>query len=612
MKKIILHLIFLGFAFTCWAQAPQSMSYQAILRNQSLQPLTLTHVGMRISILKGSAAGTAVYVETHDDTTNAGGLVSLQVGLGKVVSGSFANIDWSKGPYFLKTETDPTGGTTYTITGTSQLMSVPYALFAKAAGSLAGGWEINGNSGLADSNFLGTKDIAALNFRIQNHPAGRIDSVNGSTYLGYLAGNYPKSTGIKNSAFGFNALMSNTSGVNNAAFGNSALKSNTSGSNNTATGFCQLTKNTTGGSNAAYGTWALFNNTTASFNVAIGDSALYANTTSEENVAVGYRALAANDTGDQNVGVGIEALLNNTSGEYNTAVGASAMELNSTGDDNTAVGYYPLYGNTSGIGNSAYGAYSMYNNTSGNFNTAVGDSAMFNNTTGSGNTVVGYHSYKNNYAGKNNTVIGYNADSGPFAKNTTVVGYGAHTDKDNVIVLGNYLIRKIYCAQPNITTISDGRFKKNVATDIHGLDFIMKLRPVSYNLDISKLSSFQGRALTADVDRADLQQAEGIVHNGFIAQEVEQAAKSVGYNFSGLSTPEGPTDTYGLGYTDFVVPLVKAVQELNDQNSTLKAEVEALKTLVNTQSGLIAGLQQAQANTEKELIDLKNRVNPHK
>jgi hypothetical protein len=80
----------------------------------------------------------------------------------------------------------------------------------------------------------------------------------------------------------------------------------------------------------------------------------------------------------------------------------------------------------------------------------------------------------------------------------------------------------------------------------------------------------------------------------------------VGYNFSGLTTPEGPTDTYGLGYTDFVVPLVKAVQELNDQNSAMKAELETLKTLVNTQSGLIAELHQAQAKTDQELSALKS------
>jgi hypothetical protein len=90
---------------------------------------------MQISILQGSANGTAVYVETQTPTTNTNGLVSLEVGGGTVLSGNFSTIDWANGPYFIKTETDPAGGTNYTITGTSQLLSVPYAMYAAASGS---------------------------------------------------------------------------------------------------------------------------------------------------------------------------------------------------------------------------------------------------------------------------------------------------------------------------------------------------------------------------------------------------------------------------------------------------------------------------------------------
>jgi type IV secretory pathway TrbF-like protein len=112
------------------AQAPQKMSYQAVIRNGSNQLIANTNVGMQISILQGSPTGTPVYVETQNSATNINGLVSIEVGAGTVVSGSFSTIDWSTGSYFIKTETDPTGGTTYTITGTSQLLSVPYAFYA--------------------------------------------------------------------------------------------------------------------------------------------------------------------------------------------------------------------------------------------------------------------------------------------------------------------------------------------------------------------------------------------------------------------------------------------------------------------------------------------------
>jgi hypothetical protein len=121
------------FALNTKAQAPQRLSYQAEIRNASNALVVNTLVGMRFSIMQGSATGTAVYVERQTPTTNANGLVSLQIGGGTVISGVFANISWGSGTYFLKTETDPAGGTNYTISGTQQMLSVPYALYANNA-----------------------------------------------------------------------------------------------------------------------------------------------------------------------------------------------------------------------------------------------------------------------------------------------------------------------------------------------------------------------------------------------------------------------------------------------------------------------------------------------
>jgi hypothetical protein len=134
MRKLNLLFLLVIVATSIFAQSPQKMSYQAVIRNSSDQLVTNHAVGMRLSILKGSATGTAVYVETQTPTSNANGLVTIEIGGGTPVTGTFAGIDWSTGVYFIRTETDPTGNTSYTISGTSQLLSVPYALFAKRAG----------------------------------------------------------------------------------------------------------------------------------------------------------------------------------------------------------------------------------------------------------------------------------------------------------------------------------------------------------------------------------------------------------------------------------------------------------------------------------------------
>lgn len=138
MKRVFTSLVIMLLTASVFAQSPEKMSYQAIVRNASNNLVTSTNVGMQISILQGSTSGTAIYEETHIPTTNANGLVTIEIGDGTTTD-DISTIDWANGPYFIKTETDPTGGTNYTITGISQLLSVPYALHAKTAETIAGG-----------------------------------------------------------------------------------------------------------------------------------------------------------------------------------------------------------------------------------------------------------------------------------------------------------------------------------------------------------------------------------------------------------------------------------------------------------------------------------------
>lgn len=135
MKRIIPFIAAIVAAVAMYAQAPEKMSYQAVIRDAGSNLITNQTIGMRISILQGSASGTVVYTETKTPTTNANGLVSIEIGGGT----GFSSIDWANDIYFIKTETDPNGGTNYTITGTSQLLSVPYALHAKTAENISGG-----------------------------------------------------------------------------------------------------------------------------------------------------------------------------------------------------------------------------------------------------------------------------------------------------------------------------------------------------------------------------------------------------------------------------------------------------------------------------------------
>jgi hypothetical protein len=154
MKQTIILICTLAYCLMntfVFAQAPQKMSYQAVIRNASNALVTNQNVGMRISILQGSAFGTAVYVELQGATTNANGLATIQIGAGTVVSGNFSSINWGNSVYFVKTEADPLGGNSYSISSTTQFLSVPYALYAKSGGALGA----NGLTTLGDSVKLG-------------------------------------------------------------------------------------------------------------------------------------------------------------------------------------------------------------------------------------------------------------------------------------------------------------------------------------------------------------------------------------------------------------------------------------------------------------------------
>jgi len=157
MRKLVTILVAVILSANVWAQSPEKMSYQAVIRNNSGALVDSTTVGMKLSILQGTPTGTVVYTETLTPFTNANGLVSIEFGGGI----GFDTINWASGPYFIKTETDPLGGTAYTINGTSQLLSVPYALHAK-----------NGVVAYGNISSTGVKNSGSNNYTVSKTTTG--------------------------------------------------------------------------------------------------------------------------------------------------------------------------------------------------------------------------------------------------------------------------------------------------------------------------------------------------------------------------------------------------------------------------------------------------------
>jgi trimeric autotransporter adhesin len=347
-------------------------------------------------------------------------------------------------------------------------------------------------------------------------------------------------------------------------------------SGNTAGGTAALLNITTGVWNTAFGQGALYLDTMGYFNTAIGLNALISNTSGAGNTASGLAALGSNTVGNYNTADGLDALHGNTTGSNSTAIGTNALLMNqgtSNGDqsDNTAVGAYALQEDMNGSQNTAVGTYALYtlpSNPSNFSNTAVGWDAL-DSPNGSYNTSVGATSQAN---GEVNTAIGYGASTAPSTSNATALGYDAMATQSNSIQLGNGSITHIFAAV-NVITISDRRLKKDIRaldSDL-GLDFIEKLKPVSYRIN----------------------NGDETERYGFVAQDLEQALPTSLHDTIEQSKPEhglaliergnDKDRTYHVSYSDLLAPIVKALQQQQQeitadrkQNADLRHALEVL------------------------------------
>lgn len=138
MKLTLTLLLFVTVTLNIFAQSPEKMSYQAIIRSQDNSLVDNSNISLKIIIHQGTATGTNIYQETHSVKTNGNGLVSLEIGTGSIITGNFSAIAWQNGSYFIETQVDVFGGVNYNIIGVTQLLSVPYALHAKTAERIVG------------------------------------------------------------------------------------------------------------------------------------------------------------------------------------------------------------------------------------------------------------------------------------------------------------------------------------------------------------------------------------------------------------------------------------------------------------------------------------------
>lgn len=304
----------------------------------------------------------------------------------------------------------------------------------------------------------------------------------------------------------------------------------------------------------------------------IGDLAIYGNLQITGGNPGMNKALISDADGNAswqssgNINIAINDLSDAISDNYSVFLGYHS----GTNDDGTA------------NRNTSMGVSSMYTNTSGYYNTSIGYNSLYSNNSGDYNVAVGYEALKAN-TGNQNVAIGYQAAlTNSNFNNSISVGYKASAPGSNSAVIGNTAITQIGGYAP-WSNLSDKRFKNNIQKNVAGIDFIMKLRPVTYQMNVSKLNQFLG--IKEDTSNLkSIRQKESIRYSGFIAQEVEQAALDVNYDFSGVTKPLNKKGHYSLAYAEFVVPLVKAMQEQMEeieQNDLaidqLKQEIEILK-----------------------------------
>ncbi len=379
----------------------------------------------------------------------------------------------------------------------------------------------------------------------------------------------------------------------------------TTGAYNTALGSLNSSDLTTGSNNTTIGTGSgvELNDGEDNTFIGTGSGGLSGRTgTANSNTFIGYGTGCNNYTGDGNTLIGHGANMRTTGLDIQRGIGVGVLaeigkddaiafgyEAYNNGEYGIAVGYQAYVDEEGGIGigyqsNISTDTYGLGIGSSididGAYAIGIGANVDIDNTNA---IAIGHNAIANgDYS------IAYGANSSVTGDNSVALGNGVAVSTDNTITIGNASITSIR-GTVNWTTLSDGRYKSDVKENIVGLDFINQLRPVSYEL------TADGKRLTdASLDGNKTVSRQPLTVNrwsGFIAQEVETAAENIGYDFSGVKKPQNEDDIYGLRYTEFVVPLTKAVQELDEQHQFNEAIIQKNKTKLAHYENAIAQLK---------------------
>lgn len=459
------------------AQAPEKMTYQSVIRNTTGALLANTTVGVQANIYQGAPNGALVYTETQTGTTNTNGLLSLEIG-----SVSPLQINWGNGPYYLELRIDPNGGTNYTISGSNQLLSVPYALHAKTSeDAFSGDYNDLTNTPVIPtvptqvSAF--TNDAGYITTEVDGSVTNEIQALSRSNDTIFLSNG-----GFVKLPAGFDGQYSSLTGAptNVSAFTNDAgyLTNEIDGSITNEIqvlsisadtiflsngGFVKLpasnawTLNGNAGTNPATNFIGTTNDVSLHFrvnNVHAGKIERANHTTffgynsgnntynTHETTGFGTNTLKSLTTGWGSTAVGFDVLTENTTGLFNTGMGYIAMNNMTTGQYNTGIGAWALQGNISGESNSSLGMFSFTFNTDGNYNTSLGAYTGYQNVHGSGNVFIGYQAgyYE---TGSNKLHIANSNYSLPLIYgdfSTSKIGLGTISPSKNLTVKGTVQI----------------------------------------------------------------------------------------------------------------------------------------------------------------------------